>query len=65
MADQRPPDSYGLDYTGADCRKGEHDRCPGYWGDSLRPGLGTRCACGCHEPATLFVTSDDPGRFTR
>jgi len=47
--DPRPPDSYGLDYTGHNCYRGEHELCPGYWGDSFRPGKGTRCACLCHE----------------
>ena len=73
-----PPDTYGLDYTGAHCRAGRHEKCPGYWGDSLRPGKGTRCACLCHEqvdeqgsgdgesPAdqlTLFPTTSGPRRF--
>jgi hypothetical protein len=47
--DPRPPDSYGLDYMGQACRDNQHERCPGYWGDSLRSGKGTRCVCLCHE----------------
>jgi hypothetical protein len=66
--DQRPPDTYGLDYTGAHCRGDRHEKCPGYWGDQLRPGQGTRCACPCHaepEQLTILVITDIPERFTR
>jgi hypothetical protein len=48
MMDSRPPDTYGLDYTGQACRDGQHQLCPGYWADAFRPGEGTRCACPCH-----------------
>lgn len=47
--DERPPNSYGLDYLGQHCRDGEHEQCAGYWPDSLRTDKGTRCACLCHE----------------
>ena len=56
--DERPPDSYGLDFTGQACRgpNAEHEKCPGYWGDSLRSGKGTRCACLCHEGGEAIET---------
>jgi hypothetical protein len=50
--DTRPPDSYGLNYTGQACRDRQHERCPGYWPtDRAITGTtgGTRCACPCHE----------------
>jgi hypothetical protein len=60
--DPRPPDSYGLDYTGANCQADRHEDCPGYWGDTLRPGRGTRCACPCHGEDDEGVRGDtSPG----
>jgi hypothetical protein len=47
--DERPPDSYGLNYIGYFCKSGRHEQCVGWWEDSVHTGKGTRCACLCHE----------------
>jgi hypothetical protein len=51
--DPRPPDTEGLNYTGNDCRRAQHERCPGYWpADPTitgKWGHGSRCVCPCHE----------------
>lgn len=45
-----PPNTFGLDYTGADCARGRHLACPRFW--PLRcdatARAGTRCGCRCH-----------------
>jgi hypothetical protein len=55
--DTRPPDTEGLNYTGQDCVRGEHEKCPGYWPADPeitgRWGRGSRCACLCHSEEVI------------
>lgn len=52
-----PPNTFGLDYTGADCARGHHRACPGFWPVRCDPtGLrGTRCDCSCHPWARRIL----------